>query len=285
MRLTGLHADNPIAWMAACGALRLLPGARLRWEDTTPELDYRGDILADLAALPAERLKSPEYQFKHKLGRTMPLDAWRDLQALPCHWALAYGCQTESGMTATTLKMRPGGGYDMVGDARTVLERLVGLDIREKLMEALEGPWRYEDDDCVAWGWDAAARVDAATIGCKADSAPKPGVLGAYWLGWEALPLLPTIHGKTLGWSDGLRYPTWSEWLDYPETKALMLALDRLGTTERQALGVRTCLAHYLQTHLSSGRLGWATEVPRNGSDRKSSGGSRKRQVTGPLIV
>ncbi len=42
--------------MAACGALRLLPGARLRWDGDIPELDYQGEPIAALAALPAERL-------------------------------------------------------------------------------------------------------------------------------------------------------------------------------------------------------------------------------------
>jgi hypothetical protein len=32
MKLTALRANNPVAVMAAYGALRLLPGARLRWD-------------------------------------------------------------------------------------------------------------------------------------------------------------------------------------------------------------------------------------------------------------
>jgi hypothetical protein len=284
MKLTALQPDNPIAWMAACGALRLLPGARLRWEARTPELEYDGDILATLASLPAERLKSPEIQFGTKLGAKMHDAAWQDLKRLPEEWALALGAQSEAGMGSTKLKMRPG-DYDMLHDTRTLLERLTRCDISEKLTEALQGPWRYEDTKCVAWGWDAAARIDAAAIGSKVDTAPTFGVLGAYWLGWEALPLFPTIAGETRGWSDGLRYPTWSQWLDYPQLKALILGLDRLRTAELKALGVRIWFARYLKTHVSSGRLSWAGEVARTPSSMENPRGSRGVQAPGFMIV
>jgi len=285
MKLTGLQADNPIAWMAACGALRLLQGARLRWQDTLPELEFNGDIIAALAALPAHRLKSPEFQFRHKLSANMDDAAWQDLKRLPGDWSLALGAQTETGMRASHLKMRPGGGYDMVRDARVILDALSKRDLQDKLTEALLGPWRYEDLDCVAWGWDAAARIDAAAIGSKSEDAPKYGVLGAYWLGWEALPLFPAVGGHTMGWSKGLCYPTWSEWLDYQDTKALMLSLNLLGTKDRKAMGVRNWFARYLQTDRSAGRLGWASEVARTPSDGKTAGGSRAVQPTGFLIV
>ena len=117
------------------------------------------------------------------------------------------------------------------------------------------------------------------------ENAPKVGVLGAYWLGWEALPLFPAIKGRTLGWSGGLRYPTWSEWLDYPDIRALLLGLDGLRAADRQALGVMIRFARYLQTHVSSGRLGWASEDPRTPSDGKRTGGSRHTQAPGFMIV
>jgi hypothetical protein len=59
MILTGLRPENPVAMMAAYGALRLLPGARLRWTETHPELDWEGDILAALAAQLPQRLGGP----------------------------------------------------------------------------------------------------------------------------------------------------------------------------------------------------------------------------------
>ena len=286
MRLTGLQADNPIAWMAACGATRLLPGARLRWDGEVPELDYPGDILATLATLPAQRLTAPEITFHPKLVAKMSAADWAQLRQLPGEWALAYGCQTETGMKATNLKIRPGGDYDMVRDARGMLTALTAGDVHAKVTEALLGPWRYADRNIVAWGWDAGARVDPAAIGSKSENAPKSGVLGAYWLGWEALPLFPTIHGRTINWSSsGLRYPTWSEWLEYPDIRALMLGLDGLRPADQAALGVRVWLARYLKTHDSSGRLGWASEVPRTPIDRKIPGGSRTAQVSGFIIV
>lgn len=284
MHLTGLNPDNPIAWMAAAGTLRLLAGARMRWNGSTPELDYAGDPIAALAALPEQRRRSPEYGYPHKLGADMDAAAWEDLKRLPGEWALALGAQSEGGMRATALKIRPG-DYDMMSDARKVLNDLCACDLGDKVQEALLGPWRYEDRDIVAWGWDAAARVDAAAISCKAEKAPRFGVLGAYWLGWEALPLFPVIGSETRGWSDGLRYPTWTEWLDYQDLKALMLGLDRLRRAKREALGIRVWFARYLRTHPSSGRLGWASEVARTPSAGKNPGGSRTAQVLGFMIL
>lgn len=203
MKLKALLPENPIAWMAACGRLRLLPGARLRWQDGTSELRFDGDVVTTLASLVPERLASPEVQFRPKLGANMNDSAWQEIKTIPQTWALALGTQTASGMFCTNLKMRPG-DHDMLGDTRSMLARLVKSDVPGKITEALQGPWRYEDTDCVAWGWDAAARVDAAAFGTKAEEAPKFGVLAAYWLGWEALPLFPMINGVTLGWSNGL---------------------------------------------------------------------------------
>jgi hypothetical protein len=271
--------------MAACGALRLLPYARLRWVDKIPELDFGDDVVAALTTRLAERLTAPEIEYRPKLKAKMDDAAWQDLKELPGEWALAFGEQTETGMRCTNLKIRPG-DYDMVRDARTLVQRLSQVeDVEDKLREALEGPWRYEDADCVAWGWDAAARIDAAAIDRKAENAPKAGVLGAYWLGWEALPLFPMISGKTLGWSKGLRYPTWSEWLDYHDVKGLMLRCDGLGAAERKALGVSVWFAQYQQTHQSSGRLGWACQRARTSSDGKTRGGSRTSQPTESVLI
>lgn len=286
MKMTGLQADNPIAWMAACGATRLLSGARLRWEGEVPEMEYPGEIIAELAAMPMQRLAAPEIQYSPKLVAKMGIAEWKMLKQLPGEWALAYGSQTETGMSATNLKIRPGGGYNMVSDARSMLTALTQGNAPDKVTEALLGPWRYQDRDVVAWGWDAGARIDAAAIGSKSENAPKSGVLGAYWLGWEALPLFPTIHGKTINWSaTGLRYPTWSEWLEYPDIRALMLGIDGLRPADQAALGVKVWSARYLKTHDSSGRLGWASEVSRTPSDRKTPGGSRTGQVSGFMIV
>lgn len=284
MKLTALLPENPIAWMAACGTLRLLPGARLRWKDGTPELHFDGDVLATLAALVPERLASPEVQFQPKIRSEMSAAAWQDIKTIPLEWVLALGVQTASGMSCTNFKMRPG-DHDMLRDTRSIVDRLAKSDISGKLTEALQGPWRYEDAECVAWGWDAAARIDAAAISTKAERMPKFGVLGAYWLGWEALPLFPMINGKTLGWSDGLTYPTWSQWLDYREVKALMLGLHSLRSGEIKALGVRVWFSRYLKTHTSSGRLGWSVEIARTGNSTVKPRGSRKSQATVIMMV
>ena len=93
------------------------------------------------------------------------------------------------------------------------------------------------------------------------------------------------INGQTLGWSNGLRYPTWSEWLDYHDVKSLMLRCDALGAAERKALGVSIWFAHYHRTHKSSGRLGWASQRARTWSDGKTRGGSRTSQLTESVLI
>ena len=291
--LTGLRPENPIAWMAACGALRLLPGARLRWAGQTPELNCPSDPVAELVGMLPQRVAADEIRFDHKLSANMDESAWTDLRTLPPHWLSALGAQTERGAQGSNLRMRSGGNQHPVRDALRMLQHLSRLDedaCRDKVQEALFGPWRYEDAGLVAWGWDAAARVDAAGIGCKAEDLGKrgltSGVLAAYWLGWEALPLFPIVNGRTLGWhpSVGLTYPTWQEWLDYPELRALMLGLARMRPREQAALGVRRWQAAFLRTDKTSGRLGWAMPIARTGIAAKSAGGSRDPNARIALI-
>lgn len=285
--LTALRPENPIAWMAACGVLRLLPGASLRWNHDGAELDYSGDLIADLAALPLQRLLSPELNLPHELKATMPAEAWADLRALPNDWSLAVACQVRPGLRVSHLKIAPGpaASSDMIINARKVLTALVAKDIPDKLREALIGPWRYEDKKITGWGWDAAARVEAAYVAEVPENLTKWGVAGAYWLAWESLPLFPVIHGKTLHWDKGLTYATWSPWLDWYDVKALMLGLDAMGRQDARALGLTTWAAKFLPTHQGTGRLCWAAPLARTPSDVKNAGGSRFPKSSPTLIV
>jgi hypothetical protein len=285
--LTALRPENPIAWMAACGVLRLLPGARLRWSHGGAELDYTGDPVVALTPLPPQRLLSAELNLPHELKATMPAEAWTDLCALPGDWTLAVAGQVRAGLRVSHLKIAPGpaASSDMIINARKVLAALVAADIPDKLREALIGPWRYEDKKITGWGWDAAARVEAAYVAEVPDNLTKWGVVGAYWLAWEALPLFPVIHGKTLHWDKGLTYATWTPWLDWHDVKALMLGLDSLRTQEAPAPGMTIWTAKFLPTHQGTGRLSWAAPLARTPSDAQNAGGSRSPNLLHTLIV
>ena len=160
-------------------------------------------------------------------------------------------------------------------------------DVRLKLNEALLGPWRYEDKGLQAWGWDAAARIDAAASAKAVTSAPKFGVLGAYWLAWESLPFWPMVNGRTVGmdrrhWV----YPTCREWLGTNGLGALILGAAGLHHREATALGVSQWRSERIGTSDYGGVLGWAIPLPaRTPSGRGNTGRFAHMDNSGVSIV
>ena len=253
MRLTGLRPENPVAVMAAYGALRLLPGAMLRWDETHPELRWDGDAIATLSDLVPERLQSPELNLiddprqKHieKAGGYAAL-----AEKMPHEWLTAYAAETADGIAGTEL-VAYAGNYTMVRAVRTVVAALADTDIAERVREALLGPWRYADIGAgVALGWDANARQDRAMMAAepKPLGKDKPTILAANWLAWEAIPAWQMVNGQTPGieganeraghlkrWT----YPTCAEWLSWDGLKALVFGWERMPAREQKAMRVR----------------------------------------------
>lgn len=274
MRLTALRPNNPVAVMAAYGALRLLPGARLRWDGLQPELDWDGDIVSALAERLPERLAAPENRLIDDPRQIEGPDEYRQLaERMPSDWLLAYAAETADGLRATHLRLL-GGPHKLIKNARAILEALSAKPVREKIEEALIGPWRYEDRGLQAWGWDAAARIDASSSDKAVTSATKYGVLGAYWLAWESLPFWPMIAGRTVGmgrrhWS----YPICANWLGAVELRALILAGERLDSREMAALGVTRWRSVRIKSGDYGQVLGWAVPVSaRTSSERRNAG-------------
>lgn len=285
MKLTGLRPENPLAMMAAYGALRLLPGARLRWAETHPELDYAGDAIADLAALLPLRLESPELNLlddprdKHitKAGGFAAL-----AQQIPHDWLSAYSAETASGIAGTEL-IAYAGNYTMIRAARTVISALAETDIADRLTEALLGPWRYADIGAgVALGWDANARQDRAILAAepKPLGKDKPTILAANWLAWEAIPAWQMINGRTPGIKGADKksgrlkrwtYPTCAEWLSWEGLKALVLGWALMPAPELSAMGVRLWQSEIIGRP-EGGEFGLARTL----SDRKNARGSRE---------
>jgi hypothetical protein len=276
MKLTALRAHNPVQMMAAYGALRLLPGARLRWADAHPELDWDGDIVKELAARLPERRQAPE---------VTQLDDPRDsniggragfralAKTIPGEWLLAYASEGPDGVLDSDLLLM-GGRHRFVANARDIMDTLMGDGRERKLTEALRGPWPYADRGLQAWGWDAAARIDAASSPKDVSGTPKFGVAAAYWLAWESLPFWPMINRRTVGMRrDAWVYPTCREWLDADGLRALILGAGRMKERERVSLGVTRWSSAILKPSDYGKVLGWAHPLAaRTGSSARNPG-------------
>jgi hypothetical protein len=286
MKLTALRANNPVAVMAAYGALRLLPGARLRWDGLSPELDWKGDVIDFLAGLLPSRLTAPEVTLIDDPRKIGGAEGYRQLGSqMPGEWLVAYAAETAEGIRPTGLRLL-GGRHQFIANAREIMTSLLKQDVRVKLQEGLIGPWRYEDKGLQAWGWDADARIDAASSAKAVTSAPKFGVLGAYWLAWESLPLWPMVNGRTVGmdryhWA----YPTCAEWLGAESLRALILGAAGLDNRETTTLGMIRWRAERIGSSDYGGVLGWAMPLPARTPSERGNMGRFARVETPEILV
>lgn len=261
MKLTALQANNPVAVMAAYGVLRLLPGARLCWAERSPELDWEGDVIAELARQLPLRRQSPEVTAlddprDKNMGGTAGF--FKLAKSIPSEWLVAYASEGVDGIRPTNLLLM-GGRHQFVVNAREMMDALAVTDVEAKLREALVGPWTYTDRGLQAWGWDAAARIDAAASPKDVSGSPKFGVVGAYWLAWESLPFWPMINQRTLGMTrNAWLYATCDEWLDAQGLRALLLGVGRMKAGELSALGVTRWSSAILRPSDYGKVLGWA---------------------------
>lgn len=275
--LTGLRPNNPVAVMAAYGALRLLPGARLRWAGAYPELDFDGDPVSTLADLLPLRRKSPEVTLLDDPRKFKDRDTLRDvIRQLSSDWQLVLASEGADQIDSTDLLLM-GGRHQFVANAREIMDILARQNVVSKLTEALVGPWRYEDKNLQAWGWDAGSSIDTAASSKAGTATPKYGVSAAAWLAWESLPLWPLVNGGTWGWvrREGFCYLTAAEWMDWHALRALTLGDVSIGDADRHALGVRRWLAPQIRTSQYGSVLGWSRETARTPTGRRRQRGSR----------
>ena len=232
--------------MAAYATLRLLPGARLRWADTHPELDWDGDVLAALAKQLPQRLKAPEItQLDDPRDKNIGgVAGYRALaETIPHEWLTAYACETARGIVNTDLELF-GGQHKFVVLARKHMQALTKMNLIDKIKEALLGPWRYEDA-AQAWGWDAAMRLDAATLPLEASSAHKPGGPGRLLAGLGIPALVANDQGAHAGLHPcqgrglALAVPHLWRMAELGGTQGAGLGLTRMPEPEQQALRVR----------------------------------------------
>lgn len=241
--LTALRGYLPVGFMAGLGLLRLLPaGCRLGWDGRTQAAFVEGigrdemlDILRDRLA---GRAASPELAIADDV-RKFPVERFRELamsaDADTLAWVRSWWREDGDETVPTDLCLT-GGPQRMVRMARELAARLDPSRsakqtawVREKFAEALFGPWRYEDD-VASWGWDPASFRPGALTATEPAKTRLAGVAGAYWLAWEAQPLLPCLHGTgTVGFVRKPRAWTWATWaepLDLHAAAALVFRPD-----------------------------------------------------------
>ena len=269
--LHGLDGTNPLAFLAALGALRASgPEARLHWRDegrwrpvlTLPE-DSPGP--ADLVMADLERWRA---------GATMPLaldleyakaekgsegKRVRDLKPPPkppifrdfleraakawpddpdaADFAVAYA--TEAGRDGKD-NTKPTAFHFTAGQ-QAFLDMVIALRdglTRSHVDEALDGPWRYESTLPVL-RWDVTGERLYALLASDPASDKARGVPGADWLAFLGLSFFPAVargtHTFTTGFEDRSKEPwfCWPVWTA-PLTRDVvrsLLALDLRDST------------------------------------------------------
>lgn len=241
--LPALRGYLPVGFMAGLGLSRLLPpGCRLGWDELTQAAFVEGigrdellDILRDRMG---GRAAAPELKIIDDV-RGFPVERFRDQAATADAETLAWvrsWWREEGETTVPTDLCLTGGPQRMIKMARELAEKLdpsrskkQAARVREKFEEALFGPWRCKDN-VASWGWDPASFRPGALTATEPSKTRLAGVAGAYWLAWEAQPLLPCLPGQgTIGFvhRPGLRAWTWATWAESLDLHAVTALIFR----------------------------------------------------------
>jgi hypothetical protein len=268
--LKGLNGSNPLAFLAALGALEGAGGAtgsvRLAWhydgewhpvltcdaadlDELVDQLDRdrRACVFDPALSLTYHHkrdLKPPPGVFRDYLKNL--LDGTTSADRRSVDWASAFATDVavdRKGNTKPTALHFTAGQQEflqMVGD-------LVTQVTRDDLREAIEGPWRYERLLPVL-AWDATASRDYALRATDPSTDKKRGVPGADWLALRGLTYLPAVPqgarvattGCRGGWKDGkFRWPLWTVPLTGAVIRSVLRqATDEMPATERAARGI-----------------------------------------------
>ncbi|HXL90194.1 MAG TPA: hypothetical protein VN969_14705 [Streptosporangiaceae bacterium] len=238
--LPALAGTNPLGFLAALGILdivsRIVPGATLRWTDElVPRavMGGTGDVDELLDMLDRERDRwgtSALLAFPH--GSPLA-DAKPDPELLR-GWLEAVSHAGGSGPDAGLLcALVAEGAFDGNGNAKPthlhftagqqrfleMVRTLVSGVDRERLREAVCGPWRY-DSALPSLSWDARGERIYAVRATNPSKDKRQAVPGADWLAFRGLIFYPVT--RTLGGSlrttacdnewkrSAFRWPLWS---------------------------------------------------------------------------
>lgn len=275
IRLDALEARNPLGLFAALGALdvatRLLPGRRvtLRWDGgLRPTAVLVGpdslDHLVELCLVDRDRwMTSPVLAWP---DRSRPIEdlklepdelrGWIEA-SLEVYWRsgeradidLVAGLVADGGVAGKG-DSKPTHFHFTAGQQRFLrMARELGRGLSaERILEAVQGPWRYEGD-APDLGWDVRGDRVFALRGFDPSNDKRPGVPGANWLGLLGLRYFPvTVRrgrvdttGCVGGWKSGrFIWPVWHDGLPSDVVASLLgdRSLERLGSGGRRRLGV-----------------------------------------------
>lgn len=272
--LTGLHADFPIGFMAACGCLRIcertpaLREARLRWVafggSYIPVLsvpvsadELAQALIADVKSAPSrfaftwsDQIKSASKDdFVAAMTKARADSDWESLL-----WFAAFGtelCLSQNGSIEPTPFDMSVARQRFLADAVKLARALSGsaADISRSYHEALFGPWLYRDDQH-SLGWDPSTMKLGAFTYKAPTGMPNAGVRAAVWLAIESLPLFPCFYDGKLrtrgfrsrGRTDWFHWPVWECPISLDVLRTLLswppIVADRPDPDELEARGV-----------------------------------------------
>ncbi len=266
--LTGLDGSNPLGYLAALGALRLLaqhhPAVRMHWtRDTAAWRPVLSGIDLTPDTLIAALLAAPAFPASESslLGKNITVEPakFSDFvqhaenalhpsgNRIPADFAAAFGSEVcvdkdKNRIEYTLLCFITGSGHqDFLETARTLLKKVEA----PHLQEALFGPWLRHDDK-LSFRWDPS---DASEYALRWDNPGPLGVKsvwGAGRLAIEALPLFPTQPtARTLAttgfyedkYPEQFTWPLWSTPVSCDTVRSLVaLAELRQATPGRETL-------------------------------------------------
>lgn len=273
--LTGLNGANPLAFLAALGALEVIstsdPNTTLLWQHSG---SWRAVLHSSYASMDSmiEQLERDREQSVNDPALALEYSGKRDLKPAPIRfrqflndlvghssptnrrsvdWATAFATDVavdNNGNTKPTALHFTAGQQQFLQMALDLVANVTRDDFRE----ALCGPWKYERSLPVM-GWDATSSRDYALRANDPSTDKKLGVPGADWLALRGLIFLPTVPrglrvitaGCVGGWKDGrFRWPLWTVPLSAPVVRSVLtLDIERMTKPERTARAIGAVLS------------------------------------------
>lgn len=269
LTLTGLDGSNPLAFLAALGALdaaSAVAGSSLSWRDDSgwrPVLASSCESLQSLIALLDEDrascaddpalalaydgkrdLKAPPVVFREHLLRVVSAASPTGRRSVD--WTSAFATDValdNNGNTKPTALHFTAGQQQFLQMALQLCQEVTSNDLHE----AVVGPWLYRRPLPVL-GWDATSARDYALRASDPSTDKKNGVPGADWLALRGLTFLSTVPrgdrvlttGCVGGWKTGrFRWPIWTGSLSAPVIRTLLAQdFEGMSIAERRARGI-----------------------------------------------
>jgi len=246
--LPALHADNPIAFLATLGTLRILDGVRpawkprLRWINNSnwiPELSVIGDtsldqVSAALASKVTNRATAPEFNWADVIAVVPELFHAKAEAALETATAsqretvdffaafAAEGATSNSGDMKPTDLCMTSGQMKFLKEMRAITATLALVPKREEASLAerfratLTGPWNYADAQH-SLGWDPTNEpVHALGAYDPSGDGKQTSVRELVYLAAESLSLFPVFARfgrlRTTGFHPDESRQSWYHW-------------------------------------------------------------------------